>query len=577
MNLMSAGADKRFDTNDDFAVAEKSWPYFRHRGEAIDRAINEYHKRTGGFIRDRATLARELLKIGIDINTLRDRWGKHYDFRFGLSEKYYTMSIISGGANGMLKTKADYDADDFTIWTSKSDYFAETHAAIDEALTLYFKASGRFPQDEAELSKALGQAGIEWENLRDPWGGRYYAEYNSRARYGDLVRSLSYARYREEMRQRIELTPVIQQINFIYVRSAGEDGKRDTADDFGLAAYSRLVAEHFVKDASAQLVRASSGFSAATGAISGVVTDAQGAVVPATVVKATSKASLMTHKSTSNEDGAYLLIGLPDGLYDVQFDASGFSTTVIADVPVRSSNVTEVNATLNPSAVSEVVVVTAGAGTVLQTASASMTEVITRQPVGVTITSKPQSVQMATPRLRQYFPETLLWQPSLETDSEGRARLKFKLADNITTWNVEAVASTVDGEIGIVKKEVLAFQPFFIEHDPPRVLTQGDEISLPVVLRNYLDKPQTVDVEMKPERWFQVAGPARKQIVAAPGDAARAVFDFRATAAIKNGQQRVTALSDAFSDAVEKRVTVHPDGEEIIRNRKPCFRRHNDD
>src|SRR5262249_61075976 len=92
--------------------------------------------------------------------------------------------------------------------------------------------------------------------------------------------------------------------------------------------------------------------------------------------------------------------------------------------------------------------------------------------------------QIATPRLREYFPETLLWQPQIETDKQGRAYLKFKLAGNITTWKMSVVGSTVDDEIGVAETEFRAFQPFFAEHDPPKVLTEGDEISLPVVLRN---------------------------------------------------------------------------------------------
>ena len=53
---------------------------------------------------------------------------------------------------------------------------------------------------------------------------------------------------------------------------------------------------------------------------------------------------------------------------------------------------------------------------------------------------------MSTPRLRQYF-ETLLWQPSIETDKQGRAQINFKLADNITTWNLLVIGSTEDGRI----------------------------------------------------------------------------------------------------------------------------------
>ena len=99
-----------------------------------------------------------------------------------------------------------------------------------------------------------------------------------------------------------------------------------------------------------------------------------------------------------------------------------------------------------------------------------------------------KSGAMSTPRLRQDFPETMLWEPTLITDRRGHARLDFKLADNITTWKLTAVGSTRSGELGRAEKDLRAFQPFFVEHDPPRILTQGDEISYPLVLRNYLNK-----------------------------------------------------------------------------------------
>src|SRR5262249_31000360 len=39
-------------------------------------------------------------------------------------------------------------------------------------------------------------------------------------------------------------------------------------------------------------------------------------------------------------------------------------------------------------------------------------------------------------RVRQHFPETLLWRPELITDDQGRAHLDIDLADSITTWRV---------------------------------------------------------------------------------------------------------------------------------------------
>src|SRR5262249_20975211 len=147
----------------------------------------------------------------------------------------------------------------------------------------------------------------------------------------------------------------------------------------------------------------------------------------------------------TNKDGAYLLRDLAPGIYEVRFDASGFKSSVITDVAVYSSKLTKVDAELGVGAATETVMVTADAPH-LMTESSSVS-IVTRSVSVAPGTIAPN--QIATPRLREYFPETLFWQPQIETDKHGRAHLKFKLADNITTWKMSVVGSTVDGEIGI--------------------------------------------------------------------------------------------------------------------------------
>ncbi len=560
LGIVSSGPDKRIDTADDFTVTEMSWPYFRGKGEMIDRATREYHKRTGAFIRDRLTLTRGLRRNEINIDALRDPWGKPYRFGFGISAGNFTITITSGGENRRFDVKQNYRSDDCSVWTSRIDYFAEKRARIDAALTRSFNATGRFPQEQTELEDALRDSSIRFKNLHDPWGIHYYATFKSEWRYGDRVKMMSYGKYLEGARQRTEITPVTQQINLIYLRSAGPDGQQGTADDFNVAAFSRIVAEQAAPDLFPGPAAAEAVFIGSTGAISGVVTDTMGAMITNTTVKATNSVTLVVYEGKTSDTGSYLLTNVPAGIYEVRFDSPGFSSTVITSVPVRSSTVTEVDVTLVAGAATETVTVTASASEV-QTTSASVRKVVSL-PSKTPLASMKQLTQTSTPRLREYFPETLVWQPSLETDSSGRARLKFKLADNITTWKMSVIASTLDGEIGTAEKEILAFQPFFIEHDPPRVLTEGDEIALPVVLRNYLDKPQSVDLEIKPEPWFTLLAPARKRAEIAAGDASRQVFEFRATASIDDGKQRVSALGPEASDAVEKTVSVHPFGEE---------------
>src|SRR5690606_37259827 len=102
-----------------------------------------------------------------------------------------------------------------------------------------------------------------------------------------------------------------------------------------------------------------------------------------------------------------------------------------------------------------------------------------------------------SPRLRQYFPETLYWMPVIETNAEGRAQIELPLADSITTWRVSVVASDAEGNLGSGQGSLRVFQPFFIEPDLPRFLTVGDEIDIPIAIYNYLDAPQSIELDVR--------------------------------------------------------------------------------
>src|SRR5262249_33669925 len=110
----------------------------------------------------------------------------------------------------------------------------------------------------------------------------------------------------------------------------------------------------------------------------------------------------------------------------------------------------------------------------------------------------------APPRLREYFPETLLWQPALVTDENGRATLEVPLADSITTWRLTASASSRTGLLGASTAPLRVFQDFFVDLDLPVALTQTDEVAFPVAVYNYLEQEQTVTLTLKKEPWFDL-------------------------------------------------------------------------
>lgn len=561
LTLMSAGADKRFETADDFSALRRGWEYFIPVAQKIQRAVNNYHQRTNGFIRDKETLRQELAREDFQLEGLIDRWGQPYRFDFFVENQHFVIKVISSGPDRIFSASS-WSGDDFTISSIPIDYFAEPRTQIEKRLNDKLTSTGKFPESDNELREALRDSKQPFESLRDPWNRPYYAIFKTQSLYGDRLQIDNRATIGNSAAQQTRVVPVTRTLATVTLKSAGADGIEGTPDDFAVATFSRLISEQS-RTSTTYTITPAVVLSSTSGVIHGVVTDSNGAVVPGANIKATRPPDPYQYQTTSDDNGEYVLKDLPPGTYEIHFEASGFVVAVVADVTVRAASLTQVNASLQPGAVQAVVTVTGGGSALNMLTESSIVSRSVRDLPATRTKSGGPGAQISTPRLREYFPETLVWQPSVETDRRGRAEIKFKLADNITTWKMAVIGSTEDGRIGTAETEFKAFQPFFVEHDPPRVLTEGDEISLPVVVRNYLDRLQKVDLEIKSENWFSLTGPARKQTAVAAGDAARQTFDFRVVSSVDDGRQRITALAGDANDAIEKPVTVHPDGEEL--------------
>jgi hypothetical protein len=174
---------------------------------------------------------------------------------------------------------------------------------------------------------------------------------------------------------------------------------------------------------------------------------------------------------------------------------------------------------------------------------------------------KPQEIR-EQPRIREYFPETLLWQPEVITDDAGRASLDVDIADSITAWkmNVDAVSAT--GRLGSSAVDIHVFQDFFVDADLPVTLTRNDEVSIPVLCYNYLQRPQTIQLTLQPASWCEVQGSHTQLVELGPNDAKSARFRIKAS---KVGIHELTVLARGSSlrDAVQRSIEVRPDGTEV--------------
>lgn len=164
-----------------------------------------------------------------------------------------------------------------------------------------------------------------------------------------------------------------------------------------------------------------------------------------------------------------------------------------------------------------------------------------------------------SPRLRQFFPETLYWNAEVATDAAGRATLDIPIADSITSWRVSVLASDAEGNLGSAQSSLRVFQEFFVEPDLPRFLTVDDEISVPIAVYNYLETAQTIDLTIAAAGWFEPLGPQQLTVEIGPNEVGAVYVPIRVTAF---GDQvfTVEAIGSGAGDAVARPVQVLPNG-----------------
>jgi uncharacterized protein YfaS (alpha-2-macroglobulin family) len=165
-------------------------------------------------------------------------------------------------------------------------------------------------------------------------------------------------------------------------------------------------------------------------------------------------------------------------------------------------------------------------------------------------------------RVREHFPETLLWKPELITDDSGQATLDLALADSITTWRLSASAITTDGRLGAATAPIKVFQPFFVDLNLPVSLTRGDEVSVPVAIYNYLARPQTVELDLEQASWFERTGAATQRVELAANEVRSIAYRIRV---LKVGRHhlQVAARAEKLADAIRREIEVVPDGRRV--------------
>ncbi|HOE11530.1 MAG TPA: alpha-2-macroglobulin family protein [bacterium] len=161
-------------------------------------------------------------------------------------------------------------------------------------------------------------------------------------------------------------------------------------------------------------------------------------------------------------------------------------------------------------------------------------------------------------RVRQFFPETWLWNPQIKTDASGAVSIDLTAPDSITTWRLHAVSTSERG-LGITEGSLRVFQDFFVEPDLPYAVTRGEEFPLLLQVFNYVDVPQQVRLELKAGDFFEPLGDLVQTVTVEPNAVVGVSIPIKPVK-VGTWTLEVIAQSASRADAIRKEFRVEPEG-----------------
>ena len=169
-------------------------------------------------------------------------------------------------------------------------------------------------------------------------------------------------------------------------------------------------------------------------------------------------------------------------------------------------------------------------------------------------------------KVRNVFLESLAFVPNIVTQN-GKANQEITLSDNITTWNIQAVGNTREGNIGYTSSNFKVFKDFFVNYTLPTNAVVTDKVKIPVTVYNYTEAEMTVNINVVTNDWSTI-GDYTHDVAVTPKGTTMIYVPLEIT---KDGNNtlRIESKGPSVSDIVEKSMTVKPNGvqtEEVVTN-----------
>ena len=162
--------------------------------------------------------------------------------------------------------------------------------------------------------------------------------------------------------------------------------------------------------------------------------------------------------------------------------------------------------------------------------------------------------------VRSVFLESLCFIPELVTQN-GNANTEIKLSDNITSWKIQVVGNTIDGNVGYGTKNIIVKKDFFADFTLPTNTIVDDNIEIPLTVYNYTQNALDVAIDVTKSDWFELGEFASNIRV----EANSTKMEYIPIKILKAGNNslKIKATSNNIEDILQKNLTVKNKGLEV--------------
>ena len=173
--------------------------------------------------------------------------------------------------------------------------------------------------------------------------------------------------------------------------------------------------------------------------------------------------------------------------------------------------------------------------------------------------------------VRNDFRAVAFWQPDIRTDAQGKAVVKVKYPDTLTSWKAVARAFTTGAQTGIGETATRTKQPLIVRLQAPRFFVERDQTTVSAVINNNTRQEMMITPMLAADGLVVTGSLASGRLVKGEPGPIKVPANGEArvdwvVSVVKAGTARlkVTATGGQYSDAMERDYPVFEHGIEKL-------------